>query len=439
MRKSRWAYLLDENPDFKRWYDDLSRGSEGTAKERARVLYRFLQLIQMTPSSLVELGHTDQRKVEDILMDFVTELHDQGKAPGYIENYIKSVKSWLRFNDINLIRKITISNRGSTPSIEDERVPMKDELKQILNFAKSRGRASISLVAFSGVRLQVLGNMTGSDGLEVRDFPELQVEGGEVSFEKIPTMVIVRASLSKAKHKYFSFLGEEGCEHLKAYLDKRLASGEKLEPNSTIITVTSGYEETGRDSESTRVSRHITTKTVSKEIRESMRPKYSWRPYIFRAYFATQLMIAENHGKLSHAYRQFFMGHKGNIEARYTTNKGKLPVNVIEDMRDSYRKCQEYLQTEKPRGADEEVLREGIRKELLLAVGFSAEEVEALDPSMDDQAFQAMVRKRLLGAMANNGASQRVIGVDEVERFLSGGWDFVANLPNERVIVQLPH
>jgi hypothetical protein len=439
LRKSRWAYLLDENPDFKRWYDDLSRGSEGTAKENARVLYRFLQKIKMTPSSLVDLGHTNQRKVEDILMDFVTELHRQDKAPGYIENYIKSVKSWLRFNDISLTRKITIGNRGSTPSIEDERVPMKDELKQILNYSKSRGRTSVSLIAFSGLLLQALGNMTGSDGLEMRDFPELHVEGGEVSFEKIPTRVIIRSNLSKAKHKYFSFLGEEGCEHLKGYLDKRLASGETLKPNSPIITVTSGYEETGLDRESKRTSRHITTKTVSKEIRDAMRPKYSWRPYVLRAYFDTQLMIAENHGRLSHAYRQFFMGHKGNIEARYTTNKGKLPENVIEDMRDAYRKCQEYLQTEKPRGADEEVLRESFRKQLLLVAGFSQEEVEEMDSSMDDGSFQEMVRKRLLGSMANNGASQRVIDVEEVERFLSVGWDFVATLPDDRIVVRLPH
>jgi len=393
----------------------------------------------MTPSSLIDLGHTDQRKVENILIDFVTELHRQGKAPGYIENYIKSVKSWLRFNDISLTRKITIGNRGSTPSIEDERVPMKDELKQILNYSKSRGRVSVSLVAFSGLRLQALGDMTGSDGLEMRDFPELHVEGDEVSFQKIPTRVIVRSNLSKAKHKYFSFLSEEGCEYLKDYLEKRLASGETLKPYSPLITVTSGYEETGRGKESKRTSRHITTKTVSKEIRDAMRPKYSWRPYVLRAYFDTQLMIAENQGKLSHAYRQFFMGHKGNIEARYTTNKGKLPENVIEDMRDAYRKCQEYLQTKKPRGADEEVLKESFRKQLLLVAGFSPEEVEALDSSMDDEAFQAMVRKRLLGAMANNGVSQRVIEVEEVESFLSRGWDFVATLPNDRIVVKLPH
>jgi len=137
----------------------------------------------------------------------------------------------------------------------------------------------------------------------MRDFPELHVEGGEVSFEKIPTRVIVRSNLSKAKHKYFSFLGEEGCEYLKDYLEKRLASGETLKPNSPLITVTSGYEETGLGKESKRTSRHITTKTVSKEIRDAMRPKYSWRPYVLRAYFDTQLMIAENHGARARSSR----------------------------------------------------------------------------------------------------------------------------------------
>ena len=164
-----------------------------------------------------------------------------------------------------------------------------------------------------------------------------------------------------------------------------------------------------------------------------------WRPYVLRAYFDTQLMIAENHGKLSHAYRQFFMGHKGNIEARYTTNKGRLPENVMEDMRESYRKCKGYLQTEKPRGADEEALKNAFRKQLLLVAGFSQEELENVDSSMDDDAFQEMVRKRLLGALANNGASQRIICVEEVERFLSKGWDYVATLPNDRIVVKLPH
>jgi hypothetical protein len=71
-----------------------------------------------------------------------------------------------------------------------------------------------------------------------------------------------------------------------------------------------------------RGSMFITTQNITREIREAMRPRFMWRPYVFRAYFDTQLLLAENHGKISHAYRQFFMGHKGDIEARYATNKG---------------------------------------------------------------------------------------------------------------------
>jgi hypothetical protein len=110
---------------------------------------------------------------------------------------------------------------------------------------------------------------------------------------------------------------------------------------------------------------------------------------------------------------------------------------MIEDMREAYRRSQSYFQTTGAKGTED--LKAAFRKQLLGVAGFSPEEVDALDPAMDDEAFQKMVRKRLLGAMANNGASQKVIDVNEVERFLSDGWDFVATLPDDRIVVRLPH
>jgi hypothetical protein len=76
---------------------------------------------------------------------------------------------------------------------------------------------------------------------------------------------------------------------------------------------------------------------------------------------------------------------------------------------------------------------------LLLVAGFSQDEIEKADSSLDDEAFQELVRKRLLGALAINGANQRVIGVGEVEGFLSDRWDYVATLPDDRIVVKLPH
>ena len=53
--------------------------------------------------------------------------------------------------------------------------------------------------------------------------------------------------------------------------------------------------------DSTRTNKHVTTKTLTKEIRDAMRPKFTWRPYVLRAYFDTQLLIAKNNGKMAHA------------------------------------------------------------------------------------------------------------------------------------------
>ena len=87
-------------------------------------------------------------------------------------------------------------------------------------------------------------------------------------------------------------------------------------------------------------------------------------------------MVAENNGKTSHSYRQFWMGHSGDIEARYTTNKGRLPPEVIEDMRSAYKRCAEYLETSKPASADEEKLKETFRKQLMLVAGFKESKVK---------------------------------------------------------------
>ncbi len=434
-RESGWKHLLEENNDFRRWYENLARGSINTANLNARTLYRFSRLIKSSPTEIVKEAKDNRREFEDLLFDFVTKLRHEGKAASYIENYITCVNSWLQFNDITLIRKIKIGNTSRTPTIEDERVPIKNELKQVLNSAKERGRCSIAFMAFSGLRPQVLGNIDGSDGLIIKDLPELEIVGNEVQFTEIPTRVVVRPELSKAKHRYFSFLGSEGCDFLKFYLEKRIALGEKLSQNSAIIAFKQGYGETG-NRVTERENQHVTRKTLTKEIRSAMRPKYTWRPYVLRAYFDTQLLVAENNGKIAHAYRQFFMGHKGDMGARYTTNKGRLPDSVIEDMRMAYGKCLEYLETRKSE-VSEDKLRNALRRQLLLVAGFDGDEIDALDFDMSDEDFQETVRKRLIGSLVNNGNSQRVVALEDVEDFLGRGWSFVAKLSEEKAILKI--
>ena len=82
---------------------------------------------------------------------------------------------------------------------------------------------------------------------------------------------------------------------------------------------------------------------MSQIIRDTFRPRFAWRPYVLRPYFDTQLLIAESKGKMVHDFRVFFMGHKGTMESRYTTNKGVLPEVLMAEMREAFTRSEEYL------------------------------------------------------------------------------------------------
>lgn len=228
--RSRYAHLLDDR-NVKRWYENTARGSPAGAEIALRNLGNFCQGQGTTPKRLLEMGPSG---LEDLLMDYVSA--NEGRyAGGYIRNTIKVVKSWLAHNGIQLTRKIKVRGAYETPSLKDERVPTRDELKRIFLSASKQARAASVLVAQSGLRLESLGNFRGDDGLRVRDLPELQVKGDEIFFETIPAMVTVRPSLSKARHQYFTFLTEEGFGYLKDYLEERVRTGEKLAPDAAII------------------------------------------------------------------------------------------------------------------------------------------------------------------------------------------------------------
>lgn len=74
---------------------------------------------------------------------------------------------------------------------------------------------------------------------------------------------------------------------------------------------------------------------------------------VLRSFFDTQLLIAESRGKIAHDFRVFFMGHKGSMEAKYTTNKGILPELLVSEMRDAFSRSEEFLDLEK--GVDHSV------------------------------------------------------------------------------------
>jgi isopropylmalate/homocitrate/citramalate synthase len=132
------------------------------------------------------------------------------------------------------------------------------------------------------------------------------------------------------------------------------------------------------------------------------------------------------------------MGHKGDIEAVYTLNKG-ITQDAIEKMREAYRKCERLLSTEKQASISEQNLKDALREQLLLIAGFKKEEVEKMDLSaLTDEEIQQTIRQKLLGVMTNNGNRQKPIAVGELDDHLAKGWEFVPALPDDRILMRLP-
>jgi integrase len=419
--RAKYIHLLEDN-DVKRWYNNVARGSTVTADVYLRRLGSFCAESKVTPAVLATTAPT---KLDNLLMDYVSAKEKEEYAGSYVESTVKAVKSWLAYNGVELKRKIKIRGANDTPSLRDERVPTKDELHHVLLSASKQARVASILVAHGGLRLESIGDYKGQDGLTVRDLPELKVDHSEVMFETVPSMVVVRPSLSKARHQYFTFLTEEACGYIKDYLEERIRNGEKLDANSAIVRPKVAQKP------------FIRSINIGDMMRSAIRAAgYPWRPYVLRSYFDTQLMLAESKGLVVRDYRTFWMGHKGDIENRYTTNKRRLPEDVIESMREAYKRSQQFLQTTRTE-VGEEKIKDAFKKQLLAVAGFTEEEIAKQDlAGITDQEFNNLVRRRLLGA--TNGSKQRVVTVGEMERYLAEGWEYVASIPNDRAIVKMP-
>ena len=328
------------NQDVRRWYDNMMRGSSLTAEGRLRKLGRFCEMHQITPSQLASLAVKDLRTATDLLEDHITMMESNNYSPGYIENHVNTIKSWFGHFDVVIKRRVRITSTGFSPTLQNERVPDAREMADVYSRAGLRESALISLMAKSGLRPGVIGNHKGTDGLQIRDLPDISICHGIIKCIRTPNRIIIRRELSKAGHQYFTFSTQHATKQLVAYLNDRLTSGENLDENSPVISPNDHSE-----AYIWRRSRKafLPTQRISDKIRNTFRPKFKWRPYVLRAYFDTQLLVAESRGKIAHDFRVFFMGHRGTIESRYTTNKGILPVVLVNEMSEAFARSEECL------------------------------------------------------------------------------------------------
>ncbi|MEM0135351.1 MAG: site-specific integrase [Thermoplasmatales archaeon] len=287
-------------------------------------------------------------------------------------------------------------------------------------------------MAFSGLRPGTLSNNEGTDGLVISDIPDLTVTGGKITFNTIPARIVVRRNISKTRKAYITFLGDEGCSYLEAYLRERMNQNENLTPDSPVITYSKSALKRGKFLKSAKVR-----KLVKETIRKA---GFKLRPYVLRDYFDTRLMHAEEDRLIIRDYRTFWMGHKGDIKHAYTVGKNQLPKDTVERMRDSYERAMKLLETEQKRTRDKDAVRE-VREfaimmiESQLGIKVDEEEMERLY-SLETEEFKKELRKMTEtkgSSHKNSGKGQKVLTWEEAEPIInSGKWRQVAPYGKDR-------
>lgn len=434
MMPLKYAYLLDDD-DVRRWYENLQARSIITATVYLRTLGRFCTLTHLSPSNIIAQAET--KAFRNRFIDFVRQLERQGKAGSYIKRFKKVLHSWFSYNGIMIKLRVNIKGEYDTPTLANERIPSKDELSRILRMATPRARVSCALIAFSGLRPQTLGNYLGTDGLRLGDFVETEISNNELEFSSEPSRFVVRRGLSKARHQYFTFASKQAVTYIQEYLAQRVADGETLTADTAIL---------GFDPRGGHTNPFLRTTLVTRDIKEAIiKAGYTWRPYVLRAYFDTNMIIAENKGHVSHPYLQFFMGHKGDMEARYSTNKARLPPDMIDDMRRSYQACKPFLSTvNQPleqasfiKQAKIEALKTIANSILgidLLEVKIAKERELQHTLSIDDeiQLFENEIKK----LRETDDDPQIIVPEGELETYLQDGWEFVSVLPSHKILIR---
>lgn len=183
---------------------------------RTRVDYKhnlqlFLNFIDKTPEQIMAEYNNSRdrdfkRKYAQHIQNFMSAEFERGMAQNTINTRVGAIKSFFKYNNLPLgyipspRMRVTYHNRDITH----------EEVKLILNASRPRERAFYAILAQSGLRPYSICNLRFKHIKE--DFVA----------NRIPCKIDVPQEIAKGKYRaYFTFIGHEAVEYLKAYLHTR--------------------------------------------------------------------------------------------------------------------------------------------------------------------------------------------------------------------------
>jgi hypothetical protein len=386
------------------------------------------------------------REFEDAIHKWVESERAAGRPDSYISTNWHAVRSFLKHEESAPAWTPKLKVQFGT-TIVTEVVPTPEQLRSVLDrTSPHRTRSIILILATSGMRLGVLGSrFDPPNGLRLESLPDLKLGGKDgPHFDRTPFRIDVPAALSKGGQPYFTFATEEAATEYLAYLQERIARGEKLTPKSALFSPEPKASHVHRRPAADGTS-FLNEKAIAGEIRHAFRrvqpAGVRWRPYVTRAFTSSQLMVSEGSGLIHRDAREFLMGHTSDVGRKYNLGKGRVRSDLEEDVREQYaRAADRFLRilTISERAVD----YRPILRVLLAGAGYTKAEVDAMGDLTEERVIEAIRAKRTVGVdvpSPKQGDNARTVAVSELDLYLSKGWKPIAPAGSERFVVGAPN
>ena len=235
-----------------------------------------------------DISITDPRQVESMVIDFIIKLKQEGKSFAAIHNYVATILSYYKINDVVLnthkINKFMPERRR----VKKDRAYTHEEISRLLSIADERIKAVILLMTSGGCRIGAIPL------LRLRNLQDNKLTIYE-----------------NDREEHFTFITPECKRAVDNYLDMRSRYEEKSSDDSYLIREQF-------DLRNPRPPKQVNANTVEKRLldmstRMGMRTNGVPIAHGFRKFFTTQLI----NSKVNPEIREMLLGHDIGLAGSY--------------------------------------------------------------------------------------------------------------------------
>jgi hypothetical protein len=390
-----------------------------TREAYERRLRRFFNDVGLTVDKFVSKAKSDPKWAEKLITEYMLKqkqrVLNKEIAAGSLGNIRKPLKLLLEMNDVQGINWKKISRfMPKERKFALDRAPTIDELRLLLENSELRFQAILLTMASSGIRIGAWDYLDWG-----------HVEPIKKEKEIVAAKLRVYAG---DPEEYYTFITPEAYKKLEQYMQLRIEHGEKITQSSPVIrdrwdTVRGGY--VGKVKKPLRlhsrgVKRLFEDSLWKFGLRKEKKRRHEFSIHSLRKFFKTR---AEQVMKPINV--ETLMGHSTGISDSYYRPTQR-------DLLEDYLRAVPLLTISEA----EEVRRESqlSRQQLEERLGQLEDLVSRLVAEKGEQVL-SQDHNHIVDTSKRN-SSRKVVKTDEIEKFMSEGWEPMMTLPDGRVVMK---